>query len=251
MIIKLLVDGGEMKPGPIIGQKLGPLGINIGDVMNKVNEATHQFKGTKVPVALDVDPKTKSFKLEISSPPTSELLKKEMGIEKGSGDHKKDKKANASIEEVIKIAKIKYPNMLAKDFKSAVKSVVGSCASLGILVENKSAIALEKDIESGIFDLEIKQQKTEVSHEKKAKLKEFFDNILKEQEAAKKAEEASKAEAEAKAAAAGAAAPGTQATGAKPGEAKEVSPVAGEKIQEQGKEKKEETKPAKTKPGKA
>src|SRR3989344_3240995 len=119
MIIKLLVDGGEMKPGPIVGQKLGPIGINIGQVISEVNKATSEFKGTKVPVSLDIDPKTKKFKVEVSSPPTSELLKKEIGLESGSGDHKKNKIANVGIETVIKVAKIKFPNMLAKEFKSA------------------------------------------------------------------------------------------------------------------------------------
>jgi large subunit ribosomal protein L11 len=224
MIIKLLVDGGEMKPGPVVGQKLGPIGINIGQVIADVNKATQEFKGTKVPVSLDIDPKTKKFKVEVSSPPTSELLKKELGLEKGTGEHKKTKIANASIEQIIKIAKTKYPNMLARDFKSAVKSVVGSAVSLGILVENKSKEIIE-DIENGNFDSEIKAQKTETSSEKKAKLKEFFDKVLKDQEAAKKAEEAAKAAEEAAklaaAQAAGGAAPAgvTGAAAATPGAA--------------------------------
>src|SRR5210317_1427605 len=102
-IIKLLVDGGDMKPGPAVGQQLGPLGINIGDVISKVNDATSEFKGMKVPAILDIDPKTKDIKVEVSSPPASELIKKEVGIEKGSGDHKKEKVANAAIEEIIKV----------------------------------------------------------------------------------------------------------------------------------------------------
>jgi large subunit ribosomal protein L11 len=215
MLIKLLVDGGEMKPGPIVGQKLGPLGVNIGQVISDVNKATQEFKGTKVPVTLDIDAKTKKFKIEVSSPPTSELLKKEIGLEIGSGDHKKNKIADISIETIIKIAKIKYPNMLAREFKSAVKTVVGSAVSLGILIENKSKEIIE-DIEKGIFDSEIKSQKTEASAEKKAKLKEHFEKILQQQEAIKKAEEAAKAAEEAaKLAATQAAAPGAAA---KPGE---------------------------------
>jgi len=218
MIIKLLVDGGEMKPGPAIAQKIGPLGINMGKIIQDVNKATSEFKGTKVPVALDVDPKTKTYKIEVSSPPTSELLKKEFGLERGSGDHKKNKVANASIEQIIKIAKIKHPSMLARDFKSAVKSVVGSCVSLGILVENKLGTELTQDIEEGNFDSEIKSQKTETSSEKKEALKAHFNKVLLEQENIKKAEEAAKAAAEA---AILAAAP---AAGAKPGEAVAAKP---------------------------
>lgn len=221
MIIKLLVDGAEMKPGPIVGQKLGPIGINIGQVISEVNKATSEFKGTKVPVSLDIDPKTKKFKVEVSSPPTSELLKKELGLETGSGDHKKNKIGNLSIETIIKVAKVKYPNMLAKDFKSAVKSVVGSAVSLGILVEDKSKELVE-DIDAGKFDSEIKSQKTEASPEKKANLKANFEKVVAAQEVAKKAEEAAKAAEEAAKLAAQAAAPGQVA---KPEQA--AAPVAG------------------------
>ncbi len=220
MIIKLLVDGGEMKPGPIVGQKLGPIGINIGLVISEVNKATSEFKGTKVPVSLDIDPKTKKFKVEVSSPPTSELLKKELGIETASGDHKKNKVGNISIETVIKVAKVKFSNMLAKDFRSAVNSVIGSCISLGILVENKSGKEVQADILKGVYDSEIKSQKTDTSIEKKAKLKAHYEQVLKDQENVKKAEEAAKAAEEAAklaaAPAAGAAKPGEPA---KPGEA--------------------------------
>jgi len=249
MIIKLLVDGGEMKPGPIVGQKLGPIGINIGDVISKVNQATSEFKGTKVPVALDIDPKTKKFKVEVSSPPTSELLKKEAGIETGSGDHKKSKVGNLSIEQVIKVAKVKHADMLARDFKSAVKSVVGSCASLGLLVENKEAVQLEQDIDNKVFDSEISKQKSETSAEKKTKLLAFFNDVLKKQDEAKKAEEAAKAAAEAAAAlaAAGTAGAAAPAAGAAPvaGATKTpaAAPAAGAKAAE--------AKPAKGKAEKA
>lgn len=97
MNIKLLIDGGDMKPGPAIAQQLGPMGINMGQVISKVNEATKEFKGMKVPVDLDVDEKTKDFTVKTSSPPTSELIKKELGLEKGTTDHRNIKVGNASI----------------------------------------------------------------------------------------------------------------------------------------------------------
>lgn len=230
MLIKLLVDGGEMRPGPVIAQKIGPMGINMGLVIADVNKATAEFKGTKVPVTLDVDPKTKKFKVEVSSPPTSELLKKELGLESGTGEHKKNKVGNAAIETIIKVAKVKFSNMLAKEFKSAVKSVVGSAVSLGILVEDKGKEIIA-DIDAGKFDKEINAQKTDISNEKKVALKSYFEKVLKDQEALKKAEEAAKAAEEAaKLAAAPAAAKAaegaTPVAGAavKPGEA---APVAG------------------------
>ena len=103
--------------------------------------------------------------------------------------------------------------MLAKDLKAAVKLVVGSCVSLGVLVENKEAKDIEKDIDAGIYDKEIKNIVTEVSKEKKAKLDEFFADRKAAQEKAKKAAEEAAAAAEAAKAAAAAAA-GTPAPGA-------------------------------------
>ena len=220
-VIKLIVDGGAMKPGPTIAQQLGPKGINIGKVIEDINKATMGFKGVKVPVELDVNEKTKKYEIHVSSPPVAELLKKELGLEKGSGEAGKTKIANAGIENIIGIAKTKLPNMLARDLKNAVKLVLGSCVSLGILVENKSPIEVIAEVNSGKFDNEIKQEKTEVSALKKTELAEYFAKVKAQQESRAKAEAEALAAAEAeKAAAAGttATAPGTATTpGATPG----------------------------------
>ena len=214
-----------MKPSASISQKLGPMGINIGKVLSQVNQATSSFKGIKVPVELDVDPKTKNFTVNVFSPPTAELLKKELGIELGSGAAKKNKVGNLAIEQIIAISKTKYPNMTASSFKAAVKSVVGSCVSLGILVENKEAKEIEQDIDSGIFEKEIKAEKTDLSEEKKASLSNFFTEVKSKQDAAlKKEEELKAAEEAAKAAAPVAAA--TPAAGAKPEAGKPAAKAA-------------------------
>lgn len=199
MIIKLLVEGGEMKPNPGIAQKLGPLGINIGKVIQEVNKATANFKGMKVPAELDINSKTKEFSVSVSSPPVSELLKRELGIDKASGEAKKIKAGNLSIEQVIKIAKTKYPNMLANNLKSAVKSVVGSCVSLGILIESKEPKEIEKEIFAGKFEKEISEEKETATSEKLQKLKQDFEQIRKKQEEVKKQEEEKKLEEEKKA----------------------------------------------------
>jgi large subunit ribosomal protein L11 len=197
MIIKLLVDGGSMKPGPTISQKLGPLGINIGKVISDVNEATKNFDGIKVPVELDIDAKSKSFKVNVLSPPISELLKKELSIEKASGSMKKVKVGNLSIEQIIKVTKIKHANMLAKSTKSAVKTVLGSCVSLGIMVENKEAKEIIVDIDNGVYDKEIKAETTETSPDKLKELKDYFTKIKSKQDEVIKKELEEKAAAEA------------------------------------------------------
>jgi large subunit ribosomal protein L11 len=197
MIIKIIVEGGSMKPGPTISQKLGPLGINIGKVISDVNEATKSFEGLKVPVELDVDAKSRNFKIHVLSPPISELLKKEISIDKGSGAMKKVKIGNLSIEQIIKVTKIKYNNMLSKNMKSAVKTVLGSCVSLGVLVENKEPKELIKEIENGIYDEEIKSEKIVTNEEKLKLLKETFSKIKSKQDEVIKKEEEEKAAAEA------------------------------------------------------
>ncbi len=198
MNIKILAEGGDMKPGPALSQKLGPAGINVNQVIQKVNEATKDFKGMKVPVELDVNPSTQEFEVNVFSPPVSELLKKELEIEKGSGEHNKIKAGNASIEQIISIAKTKIPNLLCKDLKSAVKTVVGTCVSLGVLIESKPATEIIKEIDEGKYDKEIKEEMTETSEEKKAELDEYFAGIKKEQDRILKQEQAVKEAKEAK-----------------------------------------------------
>ena len=193
MNIKLLVEGGAMQPGPALSQKLGPAGINIGQVISKVNDATKDFKGMKVPVELNVDADTKEFTVQVFSPPTSELLKKEFGIEKASGAQKKIQVANASIEQIISIAKQKMANLLAKDLKSAVKSIVGTCASLGILIENKYATEIGEEIDQGKYDKEIQEEKTETPAEKRKELDDYFAEVHSKQQKLIKQEEAAKA----------------------------------------------------------
>ena len=193
MKIKLLIEGGNMTPGPAIAQQLGPMGINIGKVISDINKATLGFKGTKVPVELNVDAATKEFIIIVKSPPVAELLKKEAGMEKGSGDHKNFKSGNISIEQIIKISKTKLPEMLERNLKQMVKTVVGTSVSLGLLIDSKDPIVVAKEVESGVYDKEIKQEKTEPTSEKISELKEYYAKIKSAQEAKIKQEEAAKA----------------------------------------------------------
>jgi len=194
MQIKLLVEAGDMKPGAVLSQKLGPTGIPINQVIQKVNESTKSFEGLKVPVELEIDIKTKDFDIKVLSPPVSELLKKELGIEKGSGDHKQINVANASIEQIISVAITKFPDLLSKDLKAAVKTILGSGISLGILVENKSPKEIINEIDEGKYDSEISHEKTETSEEKKKELDEYFSKIKEEQERILKEQAAKEAE---------------------------------------------------------
>jgi large subunit ribosomal protein L11 len=207
------------------------MGINLGKVIADVNTATSGFKGTKVPVEIDVDGKTKTYVIKVFSPPVSELIKKELGLEKGSGEALKYKVGNIAFERIVSVAKTKLPNLLAKDLKAAVKLVVGTCVSAGVLIDNKEAKDIEQDIDAGKYDNEIKNEITEVPAQKKKDLEAFFSDRKAQQEKKKKAEEAAKAAAAVTAPgaapAAGAAAPA--AAGATPAAAPAAAAKAPEK----------------------
>lgn len=213
--IKLLVDGGAMKPGPAVAQQLGPLGINMGKVISDVNEATKEFKGMQVPAVLEVDSKTKEFTVSVSTPSVSALIKKELGLELASGNRIKIQAGNIAFERVIAVTKQKQQGMLARDFLGALKSVIGSCMSLGLLIDSKDPKQVLQEIEEGNYKDEIENQKTEVSPEKEKELKDYFNKISSEQQAQKKAEEEAAAAAEAEKAAAATAKPAESAA-AKP-----------------------------------
>lgn len=189
--IKLLVEGGKMTPTPAVAQQLGPMGINMGQVISDVNSKTGDFKGMNVPVVLKVDAATKNYSIEVLSPPTSELLKKELGISKASGNRIQIKVGNLPMERVIFVAKQKHNNMLSKDLLASIRSVLGTCQAMGIIVDNKEIKEILEDINEGKYDAMIKAEKVVVDEEKKNELKEFFSKIEKEQEATKQALEGS------------------------------------------------------------
>ncbi len=189
-----------MTPGPAVAQQLGPMGVNMGKVISDVNEATQEFKGVTLPVHLTINPETKEVSIKVLSPPTSELIKKELGIEKASGARLKQRVGNFAIEQVISVAKAKHDSMLSNNFMATLKSVLGTCQALGVLVENKEIKEVLEEIQEGKYSEEISAQKTDIDSEKRQKLDSYFKEVAAEQEAIKKAEDAEKAaEEEAKA----------------------------------------------------
>lgn len=150
--ISALVTGGEASAGPPLGPALGPMGINVLQVVNTINDRTKDFPGMKVPVKVEVDPDTKKFTVEVGVPPTAALISKEAGVAKGSGASGTVVAGNISIESAIKIAKMKIDSSYAKDIKGALKEVIGTCLSLGMQVENKPPKDVYNDIKAGKYD---------------------------------------------------------------------------------------------------
>lgn len=178
-IIEILVEGGKAKADASLAQRLGPMKINIQEVLKVINEKTHSFNGMRVPVKIIVDSDTKEFEISIGTPPVAELIKKELGLDKGSSFPNKDKVFNIGIEQVIKIARMKESSILHNSFKSVVKTVIGSCNSLGILIESKEAKDIIKEINEGKYDKEINSGITDINEEKKKKLKQDLDEFRK------------------------------------------------------------------------
>ncbi len=153
--LDVLVDGGKATPGAPLGPALGPLGVNIVEIIKAINEKTKAFEGMKVPVTLVVDPKTKAYTITVGTPPTSALIVKELGIEKGSGDAGKTRVGNMSLAQAIKVAKMKTDVMQGKDLKARVLEVVGTAVSMGVTVEGKPAKETAKEIKAGKFDAKL------------------------------------------------------------------------------------------------
>lgn len=170
--VEALIEGGKATAAPPLGPALGPMGVNIGQVVAKINEKTASFKGMQVPVKIIIDKATKSFEIEVGTPPASALIKKEAGVEKGAANPLQEKVADIMIEQVIKIAKMKEGSLLGKNLKQKIKEIIGTCNSMGIMVEGVPAVDAIKLVDQGKFDAEIKSEKTELSAEEKKRLEE-------------------------------------------------------------------------------
>jgi large subunit ribosomal protein L11 len=150
--IDALVSGGQATAGPPLGPILGPLGLNVLAVVNRINELTKSYAGMKVPVKVYVDTETKEFQVEVGTPTVAALVVKELGIQKGSGTPNSQKVGNLSFEQLLRIAKIKQAQTLAKTFKGTVKEIAGSCVSIGITIDGKDPKEVQKAIDEGIYD---------------------------------------------------------------------------------------------------
>ena len=150
--IEALVEGGKATAGPPLGPALGPLGVNIMEIINTINDKTKEFDGMKVPVKVIVDPKTKKFQITVGTPPAASLILKELGLEKGSGAPSSHKVGDLKVEQAVKVAKMKNDNLLGKELKQKTKEVIGTCVSIGVTVEGKKPQEIQKLIDEGEFD---------------------------------------------------------------------------------------------------
>lgn len=152
-VVEVLVAGGKATPGPPLGPRLGPLGVNVKLVIDKINEETKAFNGMQVPVKVIIDDR-KQFTIRVGTPPTSSLIKKEIKIELGSGTPSQKFVGNLTIKQAISVAKMKRNDSLSKTLKNGVKEVVGTCSTMGVTIEGMKAKEAIVAINSGKFDSE-------------------------------------------------------------------------------------------------
>jgi len=148
--VEVLVEGGKASAGPPLGPALGPLGLNVPEVVKKINEVTKDFQGMKVPVKIIVDPSTKNYELKVGTPPASALIMKRAGIEKGAGDE--NPVGNITMKDVVEIAKMKKNDLLGKDLKAKAKEIIGTCISMGVTIDGMKGKEVIKKIEEGEYE---------------------------------------------------------------------------------------------------
>ncbi len=145
--INALVEGGDASPGPPLGPKLGPLGVNIQEVINEINDKTKDFEGMEVPVTIKVDEETDEFEIEVGKPPTPELIKQKMELERGSGEPGHEFVGDLSENKLEEIAEMKKTDLLGKNNKQRMKEIAGTCVSMGIKINGKEPKEYIRDLE--------------------------------------------------------------------------------------------------------
>jgi large subunit ribosomal protein L11 len=132
--IKLQIPAGQANPAPPVGSALGQHGVAIQDFCNQFNERTKSQKGDIIPVEINVY-EDRSFDFITKTPPTAELIKKELGLKKGSGTPNKDKVGEITQQQLESVAKIKMPDLNANDIEAAKKIVAGTAKSMGLTMK--------------------------------------------------------------------------------------------------------------------
>ena len=131
--VKLQVPAGQATPAPPVGTALGPHGVNIMDFCKQFNALTQKDAGLIIPVELSVY-RDRTFSFITKTPPAAVLLKKELGIEKGSPVSNREKVGKVTRAQLQKIAEIKMPDLNANDIEGAIKIVAGTARSMGVEV---------------------------------------------------------------------------------------------------------------------
>ncbi|MER7363878.1 50S ribosomal protein L11 [Nonomuraea wenchangensis] len=132
-LVKVQLPAGQATPAPPVGTALGPHGVNIMDFVKQYNAATESQRGNIIPVEITIF-EDRSFTFVTKTPPAPELIKKALGIDKGSAVPHRDKVGKLSREQLRSIAETKMPDLNANDVEAAEKIIAGTARSMGITI---------------------------------------------------------------------------------------------------------------------
>ena len=130
-VVKVQIQAGKATAAPPVGTALGPHGINMGQFIKEYNERTASLAGTVVPAVVTIF-EDRSYNFVTKSPPAADLIRKEAGIEKGSGKPNKEKVGKISRAAVKKIAETKMADLNATSIEGAMRMVEGTARSMGV-----------------------------------------------------------------------------------------------------------------------
>ncbi|MHA2171753.1 MAG: 50S ribosomal protein L11 [Candidatus Kariarchaeaceae archaeon] len=157
--VNLLVEAAEVKPSGAIAPALGPLGLNLGQVVADINKETANFKGMKVPVTINIDMVTKKYTIEVGLPPTSAMILNEIGLPKGSGQTGHEVIGDISFQQILNVANAKRADLLANSLGAAAREVLGTLVTMGITCDGLDPRAVQKKTLDGDYDDAIKNFK--------------------------------------------------------------------------------------------
>ncbi len=132
--LKLQIPAGKANPAPPVGPALGQVGVNIGDFVNKFNDATKEMMGDIIPVEISVY-EDRTFDFVLKTPPAASLILKAIGVEKGSGNNINKKVGKITEEQIRQIAEQKMPDLNTDKIESATKIIKGTARSMGVEVK--------------------------------------------------------------------------------------------------------------------
>ena len=133
-VVKLQVPAGKANPAPPVGTALGPHGINIQEFCTQFNSKTKEMGDTIIPLEITIFA-DRTFTFIMKSPPAAILIKKAINLQKGSGVPHKEKVGTITRAQLEEIAKTKMPDLNAASLKTAMRTIIGTARSMGIIVE--------------------------------------------------------------------------------------------------------------------
>ncbi|MEM0026626.1 MAG: 50S ribosomal protein L11 [Ignisphaera sp.] len=160
-VVKVQIEGGKASNAPPLGPALADAGLNVNEVVEKINNMTEVYKGHTVTIKIVVDLDTKKYDLFLELPTTTSLLLNMAKVSEPSGDPAHKKIGNITLEDIIKVALLKKQELTAKSLKAAVKTILGSARTIGLTVDGKDPKELIAGLERGLYDEILKKYEEE------------------------------------------------------------------------------------------